>query len=61
MTYLDPEQSRTVSNRGPLLLKVLAIAAIVAFGWFAFTLGDKDGTGRPNIVAEPTATAPQAE
>lgn len=54
MTYLDPEQSR-LPNRGPLLLKVLAVLAVIAFGWFAFTVGDQDGTGRPEIVAEPVA------
>ena len=59
MTYLDPD--RHAPDRGSLLLKVLSVLAIAAIGWLAFTLGDEDGTGRPNIEAEPMATAPQAE
>ena len=53
MTYLDPDQARTTPNWGHWTLKTLAVLAVLAFGWFAFTVGTED-SGRPQIVAEPT-------
>lgn len=55
MTYLDPEQSRHGPTPRQIVLRVLAALAIVAFGWFAFTVGNNDGTGRADIVQEPVA------
>lgn len=55
MTYLDPEQSRHGPTPRQIVLRILAALALVAFGWFAFTVGDNDGTGRPEIVQEPVA------
>ena len=53
MTYLDPEQSRHGANRGQVVLRILAALAVIAFGWFALTVGNDDGTGRAAIVQEP--------
>lgn len=55
MTYLDSEHSRRSSGLGQTLLRILAIVAVLAFGWFAFTIGNTDGTGRADIVQEPMA------
>ncbi|WP_127142615.1 hypothetical protein [Pelagibacterium montanilacus] len=54
MTYLDPDHAHHIS-RARLInraLKILAVAAVAAFGWFALTLG----TGEPSnplTVSEP--------
>ena len=55
MTYLDPEQSRHSPNPRQIVLRILAALAVMAFGWFAFTVGNEDGTGRPDIVQEPVS------
>ncbi|WP_417582974.1 hypothetical protein [Pelagibacterium sp.] len=52
MTYLDPEQTRH-GGVGHVVLRVLAIIVVIAFGWFALTVGSQDSTGRPEIVPEP--------
>ncbi|WMT85952.1 hypothetical protein NO932_13595 [Pelagibacterium sp. 26DY04] len=55
MTYLDPDQSRHGPSARQIVLRILAALAVLAFGWFAFTLGNDDGTGRADIVQEPVA------
>ncbi|MEQ8488822.1 MAG: hypothetical protein RKE52_09045 [Marinovum algicola] len=52
MTYLDQDQTRH-AGVGSLVLRIAAILAILAFGWFALTVGSEDSTGRPEIVPEP--------
>lgn len=55
MTYLDPDESTHHPRWGRLILRALAIVALLVVGWYAFTLGDPDGTGRLEIVQEPSA------
>ena len=55
MTYLEPEQTRH-TGAGSIVLRVAAIVAVLAFGWFALTVGSEDSTGRPEIVPEPTVS-----
>ncbi|WP_421951376.1 hypothetical protein [Pelagibacterium sp.] len=55
MTYLDPDQTRH-AGVGNIALRVAAILAVLAFGWFALTVGSEDSTGRPEIVPEPTVS-----
>lgn len=53
MTYLDPDRTRHILTAGQIVMRILVALAVVAFGWFAFTVGSQDGTGRPEIVQEP--------
>lgn len=57
MTYLDPDRMHHGPNAGRIVLRILIVLAVVAFGWFALTVGNQDGTGRPEIVQEPVADA----
>lgn len=56
MTYLDPDHTRPASL-GYIALRIAAVVAVLAFGWFALTVGSDNFTGRPEIVQEPSATA----
>lgn len=56
MTYLDPDRTRHGPTAGQIAIRVLVALAVLAFGWFAFTVGDQDGTGRPEIVQEPAVS-----
>ncbi|AEQ52108.1 hypothetical protein [Pelagibacterium halotolerans] len=57
MTYLDPDHTRP-ANAGYIALRVAAVIAVLAFGWFALTVGSENFTGRPEIVQEPAIAAP---
>ncbi len=52
MTYLDPTHSTTRSQPGKWVLRVIGTVAILAFGWFAFTVGTQPN-GSPTVVQEP--------
>lgn len=58
MTYLDPA-ARVSKTSGQTALawtiRALAIAAILAIGWFGLTVG-LDDQGRTEVVAEPVVT-----
>jgi hypothetical protein len=56
MTYLDPDQAHH-GNVVSIVLRVVAVIAVLAFGWFALTVGSENFTGRPEIVQEPADTA----
>lgn len=55
MTYLDPDQTRH-AGFGHIVLRVVAILTVLAFAWFALTVGSENSTGRPEIVPEPTVS-----
>jgi|TARA_A100001391_G_scaffold139005_3_gene97288 hypothetical protein len=55
MPYLEPDQTRH-AGAGSIVLRVAAIVIVLAFGWFALTVGSEDSTGRPEIVPEPTVS-----
>ncbi len=57
MTYLDPDQARDTFNWKQWGLRLLVLAAVLALGWFALTLGTENGSVRPEIVQEPGAEA----
>lgn len=52
MTYLDPSHPDTRNWPLRLAVRVAFIFGLVAFGWFAFTVGT-DRNGAPIIVPEP--------
>lgn len=54
MTYLDPNHADARIALGRWSLRALLIAGVLAFGWFAWTVGG-DANGRPDIVQEPVA------
>lgn len=54
MTILDTNHSHTrTSPIGPLV-RVAFVIGLLAFGWFALTIGTDPG-GAPTIVSEPVA------
>ena len=55
MTYLDPDHTRP-AGIGYIVLRIAAVVAVLAFGWFALTVGSENFTGRLQIVQEPAAT-----
>lgn len=52
MTYLDPNHARTRSDFGRWIIRALVVAALLAFGWFALTIG-LQSDGNTEIVPEP--------
>lgn len=54
MTYLDPHHAQHRHPLGRWSLRVLLVAGLLGFGWFALTVGG-DANGRPEIVQEPMA------
>ncbi|GGA45681.1 hypothetical protein [Pelagibacterium lentulum] len=57
MTYLDPNHTRTQSDLGRWIVRALIVAALLAFGWFALTVGlQRDGN--TEIVSEPVPQSP---
>ncbi|WP_196257858.1 hypothetical protein [Pelagibacterium limicola] len=52
MTYLDPSHPRSRNDATRWIVRILATAGILAFGWFALTVGTGP-TGSPTIVQEP--------
>lgn len=52
MTYLDPSHPDTRNWPLRLAVRIAFIFGLVAFGWFAFTVGT-DRNGAPIIVPEP--------
>lgn len=53
MTYLDPSHPNTRHTTAQLVLRIAFVVALIAFGWFAFTVGT-DSNDAPVIVSEPT-------
>ena len=52
MTHLDPIHARQREGVGSWMLRLIALLAVVIFGWFALTVGT-EADGRPQIVQEP--------
>lgn len=52
MAYLDSQEVRTRSNLSDWILRIFVIALVLAFGWFALTIG-ADNNGSTQIVQEP--------
>lgn len=52
MTYLDPSHPHVRNEPTRWIVRIIATIAIIAFGWFAFTVGTEPG-GNPTIVQEP--------
>lgn len=54
MVYLDTRPTRQRADPVRRVIKLVLILAILAFGWFALTVGT-DRHGRTEIVEEPVA------
>lgn len=50
MTYLDPDDIHRGPTTGQIVLRVLVVLALVAFGWFALTIGDQDSSEHPEVT-----------